>query len=602
MGDFGYSDPKSVSDIFKYTSGSVLYVDSTGLIQQDNAGLFYNPTTDTLTVAGNLEFKSGTSFKGIFDHANSAERTYTLPNATGTLAELELAQIWTAIQTFQQTATMTGGFKTTNLFVREYDANTIAIRNLADNAFKNLYVDVVTMETALYTNLIRTKGGVDVLTLTQGTGAVDAQSRIWSNFVATSPTFSGTIASATIRITTAAASTDGVSTKVTGDADQRFIVRTDGLLGWGDGTNPVDTNLYRSAANTLKTDDAFSVTGLLTALGDLSIGANKIKTTDYQISQQTSLGVASIIHEQQGENSIWEALKTTAVGGVTVRRWLRGDNTNYSGFEIKHDESNAAIELASFKGGTGTLLPIKIYMGGNLIETISTSNTRDFNSRAVSNFVAGSDVSLATFRLTKLSTIHFDSTNIDIDSNIQGSRSSNLSLASSADGATARNIVLRTPTVITAGTGTPVDRLILATGAAGAGGIFSYEAIIFDGNSSAALTAARTAIGADGVGGNLLLNTPTANGIRLQNNAVTKLSVLSTNLEFADAYNIAFNATTGTKIGTATTQKLAFFNSAPIVQQAAIVNADGTLADITTKFNTLLGYLRATAGFGLIAG
>ena len=57
------------------------------------------------------------------------------------------------------------------------------------------------------------------------------------------------------------------------------------------------------------------------------------------------------------------------------------------------------------------------------------------------------------------------------------------------------------------------------------------------------------------------------------------------------AVNIAFNATTGTKIGTATTQKLAFFNATPVVQPTGIIDADGTLADITTKFNALLAKL-----------
>lgn len=36
----------------------------------------------------------------------------------------------------------------------------------------------------------------------------------------------------------------------------------------------------------------------------------------------------------------------------------------------------------------------------------------------------------------------------------------------------------------------------------------------------------------------------------------------------ADAFNFAFNATTGTKLGTATTQKLAFHNSTPVIQRA----------------------------------
>lgn len=41
-------------------------------------------------------------------------------------------------------------------------------------------------------------------------------------------------------------------------------------------------------------------------------------------------------------------------------------------------------------------------------------------------------------------------------------------------------------------------------------------------------------------------------------------------LHFADAKNIAFDTTTGTKIGTATNQKLAFYNSTPIVKQAGV--------------------------------
>ena len=43
------------------------------------------------------------------------------------------------------------------------------------------------------------------------------------------------------------------------------------------------------------------------------------------------------------------------------------------------------------------------------------------------------------------------------------------------------------------------------------------------------------------------------------------------------------------------------FNTAPAAQQAHIVNADGTLADITTKFNTLLANHYEKFGFGATA-
>ncbi len=49
---------------------------------------------------------------------------------------------------------------------------------------------------------------------------------------------------------------------------------------------------------------------------------------------------------------------------------------------------------------------------------------------------------------------------------------------------------------------------------------------------------------------------------------VTKIAAtqITGNMTIADAINVILNSTTGTKIGTATTQKLAFFNSTPIVQ------------------------------------
>jgi hypothetical protein len=49
-----------------------------------------------------------------------------------------------------------------------------------------------------------------------------------------------------------------LTARQTGDARPRVIIRTQGLIELGDGLGPInDTNLYRSAVDTLKTDDAF---------------------------------------------------------------------------------------------------------------------------------------------------------------------------------------------------------------------------------------------------------------------------------------------------------------------------------------------------------
>lgn len=78
---------------------------------------------------------------------------------------------------------------------------------------------------------------------------------------------------------------------------------------------------------------------------------------------------------------------------------------------------------------------------------------------------------------------------------------------------------------------------------------------------------------------------------------------------WADAVNMVFNTTTGTKIGTATTQKIGFWNAAPIVQPTTAVAAatrvggGGTTLTDTDTFDgyTLAKVVRALRNSGLLA-
>ena len=70
---------------------------------------------------------------------------------------------------------------------------------------------------------------------------------------------------------------------------------------------------------------------------------------------------------------------------------------------------------------------------------------------------------------------------------------------------------------------------------------------------------------------------------------------------FADAKNIVLNTTTGTKIGTATTQKIGFYNATPVVQGASVADATGGVvidAEARTAINALISRIEA---LGLIA-
>jgi hypothetical protein len=79
-------------------------------------------------------------------------------------------------------------------------------------------------------------------------------------------------------------------------------------------------------------------------------------------------------------------------------------------------------------------------------------------------------------------------------------------------------------------------------------------------------------------------------------------------LTFSDSTNIAFNTTTGTKIGTATSQKLGFWNATPIVQPttsvgaATLVGGGGTTITDTDTFDgyTLKQIVKALRNIGLL--
>jgi len=94
--------------------------------------------------------------------------------------------------------------------------------------------------------------------------------------------------------------------------------------------------------------------------------------------------------------------------------------------------------------------------------------------------------------------------------------------------------------------------------------------------------------GRGGAGGSLILATYSTAGAATVGTLTTRLT-LDTNglLTFADAVDLAFNTTTGTKIGTATSQKIGFWNATPIVQPTtSIMAAPFTIGGGSAVFET----------------
>jgi hypothetical protein len=112
--------------------------------------------------------------------------------------------------------------------------------------------------------------------------------------------------------------------------------------------------------------------------------------------------------------------------------------------------------------------------------------------------------------------------------------------------------------------------------------------------------------------GSLLLTNLTASGTLAVTGATTLTGLLTANggITLGNGQNIAFNTTTGTKIGAATTQKLSFWNATPIVQPTTAV-ASATVAhtgggtniktDDTFDGYTLAQVVKALRNAGLLA-
>jgi hypothetical protein len=115
---------------------------------------------------------------------------------------------------------------------------------------------------------------------------------------------------------------------------------------------------------------------------------------------------------------------------------------------------------------------------------------------------------------------------------------------------------------------------------------------------------------------NITVNAGSGGQTIFQANTTTKFTITAAATAWADAINMSFGTITGTKIGTATTQKLALYNQTPVVQAAAITKPASTASTNVTPFGyttaaqadaivtavrTLIDVLGSTIGIGVTA-
>lgn len=121
----------------------------------------------------------------------------------------------------------------------------------------------------------------------------------------------GTASTAVLSLETQDVTKRALDFRLTGDSVSRLRLdanaSSSGQITFGNGTS-ADTNLYRSAADTLKTDDALVVTGTLTASGTLELG----NASDTTLSR-VSAGVVAVEGKNVALNGTSETFTTGTI-------------------------------------------------------------------------------------------------------------------------------------------------------------------------------------------------------------------------------------------------------------------------------------------------
>lgn len=237
-------------------TGSILF-DSAGHVAEDNANFFYDSTNKQIKLAGNangeqIRLVNDKAFIGMFNSAGTVRSGYfesttvqtTVASSIATpLVLITNAAIAVTIDSSQNVGiggTATASARTEIFATNAANARGLAVRGTA-NATKG---DVLDVEDSTGTTMLALGVGG-----TPGLQMINGSTAVW--YVRTD---AGDVRMDFRRI---------------GDGNVRGFIDPNMKLTWGDGAGSNDTNLYRSAAGVLKTDNSVAVATSL-AVGAVS--------------------------------------------------------------------------------------------------------------------------------------------------------------------------------------------------------------------------------------------------------------------------------------------------------------------------------------------
>jgi hypothetical protein len=185
-----------------------------------------------------------------------------------------------------------------------------------------------------------------------------------------------------LRVVRAATSDIAHSVRIASDTVSRLAIEAGGRIAWGPGgSSSQDTVLYRAGADSLATDDAFSVGGNLTVTGTASA---QVETTASGASPATNFSVTSFNGRRTcGVATVWVTL---SYSGTTITANSAGNITNTACVTLPAGWRPPIDTVVSFDKGTVAQGSMTIASNG-----VCTLNTLD----ATATIASGDSLSFA---------------------------------------------------------------------------------------------------------------------------------------------------------------------------------------------------------------
>lgn len=162
----------------------------------------------------------------------------------------------------------------------------------------------------------------------------------------------------------------GISGFVTGDANVRWTVRPDGLMGWGDGTNNTDTDLSRFAVNQLKTSGDFLIGRNSTTTGFLEVNGTGTSTFTGGLSAKVFNATSATASSTFANGIQLTAGCFQMPNGVCTQKAITLTTTGSSGASTF---DGSTLNIPQYSGGSGSAFPFttQTYFG----QTVSATGT-----------------------------------------------------------------------------------------------------------------------------------------------------------------------------------------------------------------------------------